>query len=40
MAIEDELYRDVHVLEHPQYTVAYGAARFAEKEVSIAANGS
>ncbi len=26
MAIEDELCRDVHVLPHPQFTVAYGAA--------------
>ena len=25
-AIEDELFTDVHVLEHPQFTVAYGAA--------------
>jgi predicted CoA-substrate-specific enzyme activase len=30
MAIEDELYRDVHVLPHPQFTVAYGAARSLE----------
>jgi (R)-2-hydroxyacyl-CoA dehydratese activating ATPase len=26
-AIKDELFRDVHVLPHPQFTVAYGAAR-------------
>jgi predicted CoA-substrate-specific enzyme activase len=26
-AIEDELFRDVKVLPHPQFTVAYGAAR-------------
>lgn len=26
-AIEDELFRDVHVLPYPQFTVAYGAAR-------------
>ena len=26
-AIEDELYCDMHVLPHPQFTVAYGAAR-------------
>ena len=38
MAIEDELFRDVHVLAHPQFTVAYGAARFAEFEESLAAN--
>ncbi|MCP4686813.1 MAG: hypothetical protein GY859_02120 [Desulfobacterales bacterium] len=30
-AIEDELYRDLHVLPHPQFTVAYGAARSLEK---------
>ena len=29
-AIADELYRDVHVLDHPQFTVAYGAARSLE----------
>ena len=26
-AIEEELYCDMHVLPHPQFTVAYGAAR-------------
>jgi (R)-2-hydroxyacyl-CoA dehydratese activating ATPase len=26
LAIEDELFSDVHVLEYPQFTVAYGAA--------------
>jgi predicted CoA-substrate-specific enzyme activase len=26
-AVEDELFRDVYVLPHPQFTVAYGAAR-------------
>lgn len=29
-AIEDELCRNVHVLPHPQFTVAYGAARSVE----------
>ena len=29
-AIEDELFRDVHVLAYPQFTVAYGAARSVE----------
>lgn len=29
-AIEEELCRDVYVLPHPQFTVAYGAARSAE----------
>jgi predicted CoA-substrate-specific enzyme activase len=30
VAIEDELCRDVSVLPHPQFTVAYGAARSLE----------
>ena len=30
-AIEDELYRDVHVLPYPQFSVAYGAARSLER---------
>lgn len=30
MAIEDELFREVHVLPSPQFTVAYGAARSLE----------
>ncbi len=32
-AIEDELFRDVHVLDFPQFTMAYGAARFAESRL-------
>lgn len=32
VAIEDELYRDVHVLPYPQFTVAYGAARSLENQ--------
>ena len=40
MAIEDELFRNVHVLAHPQFTVAYGAARFAEIELALAASGT
>ncbi|QTA90826.1 BadF/BadG/BcrA/BcrD ATPase family protein [Desulfonema magnum] len=31
-AIEDELFRDIHVLPHPQFTVAYGAARSLETQ--------
>ncbi|BBO82567.1 2-hydroxyglutaryl-CoA dehydratase [Desulfosarcina ovata subsp. sediminis] len=33
MAIEDELFRDVHVRPHPQFTVAYGAARSLDSAI-------
>lgn len=30
-AIEDELFIEMHLVEYPQFTVAYGAARFMER---------